>query len=462
MDTTIDGDGLLIFILPPGTRVCDLRKPLLPRELRDDARAAGRDQGARRRALQGDGAGAARRCRRRGLRRAGRPGHRAVPVRALEDQAVLRRVAQDVGLLVVPAGGGVSRGDSTRTVHAGLPEAAPQGAPFLPGPTFAAPVHWAGDAAPEGYGRNANPTWAAYEAALGELEGGHALAFASGMAAASAILLPALRPGDAVVVPADGYYTVRALAREHLAPRGVEVREVPTRLDALVAAADGAALVWAESPSNPGLGVLDLPALAAACHDAGAALAVDATLATPLRIRPLEAGADWAMGSATKALTGHGDLLLGYVATRDEQRLAAARTWRTSTGAIPGAFEAWLAHRSLATLAVRLERAEANASALAEALRGADGVRDVRWPGMGPVLVFTLPDAAAAQRFLAACELVAEATSFGGVHSSAERRARWGSDDVPDGLVRFSAGIEDAEDLVADVLRALSAALGRE
>jgi cystathionine gamma-lyase len=348
-------------------------------------------------------------------------------------------------------------GDSTRVTHAGLPRAR-QGEPFLPGPTFAAPVHWTGDGAPEGYGRTGNPTWGRYEEALGELEGGEAIVFSSGMAAAASVLLPLLRPGDVLVAPNDAYPGVRTIATDHLQPRGVEVRLVPSRDAAFREAADGATLVWIETPSNPGMDLLDVAALARAAHDAGALLAVDGTLATPLRQRALDLGADFAMASASKYLTGHSDLVLGYVATGDPGHAVAIRGWRALAGAIPGPFEVWLAHRSLATLAVRLERQEANAAALRDALEAHPAAADVRWPGVGSVLVFTLADAAAAQRFLDTVRLVADATSFGGVHSSAERRARWGTDDVPGGFVRLSAGIEDAADLVADVRAALDAA----
>jgi cystathionine gamma-lyase len=349
-------------------------------------------------------------------------------------------------------------GDSTRVVHAGLPPAE-QGAPFLPGPTFAAPTHWSGDAAPEGYGRYDNPTWARYEAALTELEGGEAIVVSSGMAAAAAVLLPLLGPGDVLVAPSDAYPGVRTIATDHLRPRAVEVRLVPSSDAAFREAMDGAALVWIETPTNPGMDLLDIAGLATSAHDAGALLAVDGTVATPLRQRSLELGADFAMASASKHLTGHSDLVLGYVAARDPERAAAIRTWRGLTGAVPGPFEVWLAHRSLPTLAVRLERQEANARALTDVLREHPAVADVRWPGFGSVLVFTLPDADAAQRFLGAGGLVAEATSFGGVHTSAERRARWGSDDIAPGFIRFSAGIEDAEDLVRDVRAALDAAV---
>jgi cystathionine gamma-lyase len=218
----------------------------------------------------------------------------------------------------------------------------------------------------------------------------------------------------------------------------------------------GATLVWLESPSNPGLDVIDVAALAAEAHAGGATLAVDNTLAGPLRQRPLELGADVSVTSASKHLTGHSDLVLGVVAVADDERATALRAWRTATGSIPGPFEAWLAHRSLATLALRLERQEANAAALTELLRGRDDVADVRWPGVGSVVCFDLGSEARAQAFLSACALVAEATSFGGLHASAERRARWGTDAVGEGFIRLSAGIEDTADLVADVERALS------
>jgi cystathionine gamma-lyase len=338
-------------------------------------------------------------------------------------------------------------GDSTRAVHAGL-AAASHGAPFLAGPVFQSANHWIGEMGPGGYGRMDNPTWTAYEGALASLEGGDSLVFASGMAAVAAVLLPVLGPGDVAVVPRDAYPGVKVIAEDHLARAGVEVRLVESSTEAFLEAADGATLLWVETPSNPGLTVIDVPRLAAL----DARLVVDGTLATPLRQRALDLGADVAMASASKYLTGHSDLGLGYASTRDGEWLEKMRGWRTVAGAIPGPFEVWLAHRSLPTLAVRLERAEANARALLEALPAA---LEPRYPGFGSVLTFVLDNADAAQAFLARCSLVAEATSFGGVHSSAERRDRWGTDDVPPGLIRFSAGIEDTEDLVADVLSAL-------
>ena len=339
------------------------------------------------------------------------------------------------------------------------------GEPFLPGPTLAAPYHLSGDPAESEftYGRFDNPTWRAYEQAIGELEGGDALVFGSGMGAITTLLLALLEPGDRVVIPSDAYYTVRSLAHELLP---YEVQEVPTDTAAFVESAPGAKLVWLETPSNPGLDVVDIRAVADASD---AIFVVDNTLATPLGQRPLALGADYVMGSATKGLSGHSDLLLGYVAGRD---VASVRDARSKLGTIAGPFEVWLAHRSLATLDVRLERECANAMRLAEAI--AEHV-PVRYPGLpgdpahrtakgqmerfGPVLCFTLPDAGAADTFLAAAELVTEATSFGGTRTTAERRARWGGDDVPEGYVRLSAGCENTAALVEDVTRALARAL---
>jgi cystathionine gamma-lyase len=366
------------------------------------------------------------------------------------------------------------RGPSTRAVHAGVP-AAEQGAPLIPGPVLAAPYHLRGekDAAAYGYARDANPTWSAVEAALGELEDAECVLFSSGMAALCAVLEPALGAGDVLVAVRDGYPGVRAVAGDRLAPRGVEVRLVPTDTDAIVAACAGAKLVWVETPSNPGLDVCDIGAVADAAHVAGARLAVDGTLATPLGQRALDQGADAAVYSATKALSGHSDLVLGAVAVRDAEWAAMLRKHRSQGGAIAGPFEAWLLQRSLPTLALRLARQSENALALARMLRERADVADVRHPGLedhpqhalaarqmlhfGPLVCFTLETAERAQAFLGALELVAEATSFGGVHSTAERRARWGTDDVAPGFIRFSAGCEDAADLLADVEQALAA-----
>ena len=364
-------------------------------------------------------------------------------------------------------------GDGTRVVRAGLPEAE-QGEPFLPGPVFAGPFHLQGDldGAEWSYTRYGNPTWARYESALAELEGGEVVLFASGMAAATALLLTSLSPGSAVAFDHGCYRGVRGFAESHLEPRGIELRLAPPA--ELESAVQGAQMLWLESPSNPKLEVYDLAALADAAHAAGAVCVMDNTTAGPLYQSALDLGADFAVTSATKHLSGHSDLMLGYVATRDAARAQALRDWRTEAGSVAGPFEAWLAHRSLATLALRLERGSANALALAELLSGRDDVTGVRYPGLpgdvgheiarrqmrgfGTVLAFDLGGAERAGRFLAACALVTEATSFGGTLTTAERRGRWGGDDVTEGFVRLSAGCEDAADLLADVERALAAA----
>ena len=341
------------------------------------------------------------------------------------------------------------RGPSTRAAHAGLPEPA-QGEPILPGPVLAAPFHLAGELGDVvGYNRDGNPTWALYEAALAEFEGHDVVIFSSGMAAVHAALETTLKPGDVLVAPGDGYPGIRGLARDHLAPRGIEVRLVPTDEAAVREALPGASAVFLESPSNPALNVLDIAAIA---RDTDAFVAVDNTLAGPLHQDVFALGADMVIVSATKYLTGHSDLNMGYVAARDTTKL---REWRALTGALPGPFETWLAHRSLATYPLRLERQMANARALATMLGERREATDVRYPGLGAVVSFTLANADTAQRFLAACELVIEATSFGGLHSSAERRGRWGTDDVAEGFIRFSCGIEDTADLLADVERGL-------
>ncbi len=359
-------------------------------------------------------------------------------------------------------------GPSTRAVHAGLPEAV-SGAPLGPPIVMAAPYHLPGEISdtPYGYARSANPTFTALEAAVAELEGGPALAFASGAAAIAAVVLPTLARGDVLVAPTDGYQAIRDMAERELEPRGVEVRWVPTQTEAIVAACDGARLVWVETPSNPRLEVCDLRAVAAAAHAAGAELAVDNTLATGLGQQPLALGADVSVAAGTKALAGHSDVLLGVVATATQERLDAVHAYRTLTGAVPGPFEAWLVHRSIATLDLRLTRASDNALAVAQLLEGRDDVTGVCHPSLdpvaatqmtrfGPLVSFDLGTGERARRFLRDARLIADATSFGGVHSTAERRARWGMDAVGEGFIRLSAGIEDPADLLADVEAALA------
>jgi cystathionine gamma-lyase len=370
------------------------------------------------------------------------------------------------------AGSGAPRGDGTRVIHAGLGPA-DQYAPLLPGPQFASLYHLSGDPTghPLEYGRYGNPTWMRWEAAIGELEGGRAVAFASGMAAVAAVLMTRLTAGDVLLLPSDGYPSVRDLAG---GLHGVEVRTAPTT--ELAGALDGATFVWLESPSNPGLDVCDIAAICATAHDQGALVAVDNTLATATGQTPLALGADFAVTSDSKYTTGHSDLILGHVAVSDPELAASLDGWRRMTGAVPGPFEAWLAHRSLATLDVRLERQCGTALELASMLAERPDVTAVRYPGLqrdpshelasrqmkrfGSIVVFDVGTRERAERFLASCELVAEATSFGGVHSTAERRARWSGNDVGEGFIRFSVGCETPGDLLADVERALDESAG--
>ncbi|ROQ67560.1 cystathionine gamma-lyase [Streptomyces sp. 840.1] len=369
-------------------------------------------------------------------------------------------------------------GDGTRAVRAGLPEPE-QYEPTLPGPVFAAHFHLSGEpVGPYTYGRDTNPTWTHLERAIGELEAPgksvETTVFASGMAAVSAVLLSQARSGDVIVLPDDGYQAL-PLVRAQLEAYGVEVRTAPTGGDAQLDALEGARLLWIETPSNPGLDVCDVRRLVEAAHAGGTLVAVDNTLATPLGQRPLELGADFSVASDTKGMTGHGDILLGHVACLDPELAAGVRRWRKVVGAIPGPMEAWLAHRSLATLELRIERQCANALALAETLTERPEVTGLRYPGLpadpsypkavrqmrrfGSVVSFVLADRETAERFLSALRLAEDATSFGGVRSTAERRARWGGDAVPEGFIRFSVGAENPADLLADVTQALAEAV---
>jgi cystathionine gamma-lyase len=372
-----------------------------------------------------------------------------------------------------------SWGDGTRSVRAGETAAVP-GAPLRPSPVFAAPFHLgslpprAGGA--DAYARTEHPTLRDFEAAVGELDGGRCLSFATGMAALTAAVMACAGAGHRVVLPADGYYTTRLLAADELARFGVRVDYVPTPEIERYAAGGGLAgarLVLLETPSNPQLDVCDIAAVAAAAHAAGALVAVDNTTATPLGQRPLTLGADLTIGSDTKALTGHSDLLLGHVSTTDDELHARVRGWRDHTGSTPGPFEAWLGHRSMSTLDLRLARQAATAAAVAELLAGSPAVTGVRWPWRpedpsyalatrqmlrpNGVVSAELAGEESVARLLGATRLWTAATSFGGVHSTVDRRAQWGGDAVPPGFVRLSCGIEDTADLVADLSAGLAA-----
>ncbi len=319
------------------------------------------------------------------------------------------------------------------------------------------------------YGRTSMPTWEELEAQLAVLEGAPCVSFPSGMAAISAALIAALVPGRRVVLPSDGYYTVRLFADQFLKSFGVTVDYVPT-LQMGVADFTDAGIVYLETPSNPGLDVCDIAAVAARAHAAGAVVIVDNTTMTAVLQRPLDLGADLVVAADTKAPGGHSDLLFGHVAGHDAALMARVRDWRKLSGAVPGAFEAWLVHRGMETLEVRLSRMCANAQVVAERLAVHPKVRALRYPGLpgdpshavtaaqargfGFLIGMTLDSADMAERFLEACPFLARTTSFGATHSAGERRARWG-DAVPEGFLRLSIGIEPVEPLWEGIRAAL-------
>ena len=341
-------------------------------------------------------------------------------------------------------------------VAAGRPVAEPN-APLNQPVTFASAYHAGGELE---YARFGNPTWAAFEAALGELEGGQALAFASGMAAAVAVL-DQLPHGGRVVVPQHGYQGVLALLDTWSASERIRVTRVDVcDPDALDRAIPGADLVWVESPTNPALEVIDLARLAGVCRQAGVPLAVDNTFSTPLLQRPLELGADVVVHSATKLLSGHSDIVLGALVTADPVWRERLTDYRTLHGAIPGPMEVFLALRGLRTLGVRLQQAQTSARMLVQELSAHPAVTEVRYPGFGTIVALVLPDAASADRVVAAARLIRFATSLGGVESTMERRRRFDTESatIPDGLIRLSVGIEHPADLLADLRQALDAA----
>jgi cystathionine gamma-synthase len=356
-----------------------------------------------------------------------------------------------------------------RLIHAGTERTSgqPGTPPLVPASIYVSP----GTPRPgRGYGRDGNPGWEALEQALGGLEDAEAVAFASGQAASMALML-ALTPGrERIVLPIDGYYGGRVLA-DRLRPHGAV--PVPVDLQDLAAVerelTAGPSVLWAESPTNPLLRVADLARLGALAAAAGAPMVVDNTVATGLLQRPLESGATASLYSLTKSVSGHSDLILGAVVSRDAEVLAALRAWRSSGGAIPGPFEAWLALRGLKTLPLRIARQSHNALAIAGHLAGHPQVSAVHYPGIdeltsevarlqmpdgfGPLLSFevTPGNAEAADKVVASSRLILPATSFGGVESTWERRARWPGETAPAGLIRMSAGVEPAADLITDI-----------
>jgi cystathionine gamma-lyase len=359
----------------------------------------------------------------------------------------------------------------SRLIHAGTARIAAQPAtpPLVPASIYVSEGEPRRD---RGYGRDGNPGWEALEQALGGLEDAEAVAFASGQAASMALMLTLARGRDRIVLPADGYYGARVLA-DRLRPHGAVPVYVDLQDTAAVARELKAApsVLWAETPTNPLLRVADLAGLAEAAADAP--MVVDNTTATSLLQRPLDWGAAASLYSLTKAISGHSDVIAGAVVSRDTELLTGLRAWRSSGGGILGPFEAWLALRGLKTLPLRIARQSDSALAIARHLACHRGVRAVHYPGtepsalaiarrqmpdgFGPLLSFeVIPDRAeAADRVVASARLILPATSFGGVESTWERRARWPGETAPDGLIRLSVGVEPAAELMADIDQAL-------
>ena len=303
-----------------------------------------------------------------------------------------------------------------------------------------------GEAREFSYQRFGSPTVAAAEAALGGLDGGTALLFPSGAGATTALVLSLLEPG-ATIALAEGCYYGTGLTFAALAPWGLRVVE----FDQTGPPPAGVQLVWLEAPSNPYLTMPNLEA--AATHPAP--VVVDATVATPVHLRPLEHGADFVLHSATKYLAGHDDTLLGAVVCRDEAAAEELRTFRSRTGIVAAPDPAWLLLRGLRTLELRVRRQTETAALLAERLRGHPAVETVRYPGLGGVISFDVADADTARRVETATTVIVNATSLGGVTSLIESRRRWEGERVPPGLLRLSVGLEDLDVLWADLQQAL-------
>jgi cystathionine beta-lyase/cystathionine gamma-synthase len=347
------------------------------------------------------------------------------------------------------------------------------GQPTVRPPVFATILASAGEPRSEDYGRGGNQTWAALEQALGGIEAAQAVVFSSGQAASMALMLALTHGRDRIVLARDGYYNARVLA-ERLRPHAAA--PVLVDLGDLVAVerelGGGRAVLWAESPTNPLLRVADLARLGELAAAAGAPMIVDNTVATGLLQRPLDIGAVASLCSLTKSASGHSDVIAGAVMTRDGALADELRTWRTLGGGVLGPMEAWLAVRGLRTLPLRIERQSASALAIASHLAGHPRVSAVHYPGVGaglavaraqmprgfgPLLSFEVDGTgAAADAVVAASRLIVPATSFGGVESAWERRARWPGETAPATLIRLSVGIEPAADLIADIDHALA------
>jgi cystathionine gamma-synthase len=361
----------------------------------------------------------------------------------------------------------------SKVVAAGRPAKQPDGAlnpPIALNSTF----HEGG---PVGYGRYGNETWSALEEAISVLEGGKTLLFSSGMAAISAVF--SLLPEGAVIVAAsNGYQGTTTLLKKLHESEKLKVRFVNlANTDECLAAIPGAQMLYLESPLNPLLEVVDLPKIIAAGKSAGCGVVVDNTLATPLLQNPLALGADISIHSVTKYLSGHSDLILGSLSTNDQALYGRLEQSRRYGGAIAGPFEAWIALRGLRTFAIRMQRSQENAMELATRLSKDSRISKVRYPGLatdsyhslaksfmkgfGAMISFDV--SASVEQVDLMCnssKLITNATSLGGVESIWERRRRWATESatVPENLIRFSVGIENVDDLWADIQQALTAA----
>ena len=361
----------------------------------------------------------------------------------------------------------------SKVVAAGRPAKQPDGAlnpPIALNSTF----HEGG---PVGYGRYGNETWSALEEAISVLEGGKTLLFSSGMAAISAVF--SLLPKGAVIVAANnGYQGTTTLLKKLHEGEKLKVRFVNlANTNECLAAIPGAQMLYLESPINPLLEVVDLPKIIAAGKAAGCGVAVDNTLATPLLQNPLALGADISIHSVTKYLSGHSDLILGSLSTNDQALYGRLEQSRRYGGAIAGPFEAWIALRGLRTFALRMQRSQENAMELATRLSKDSRISKVRYPGLatdsyhslaksfmkgfGAMISFDVN--ASVEQVDLMCnssKLITNATSLGGVESIWERRRRWATESatVPENLIRFSVGIENVDDLWADIQQALTAA----
>lgn len=342
----------------------------------------------------------------------------------------------------------------TVAVAAGRPPAVPGeplNTPIVPASSFhAGGVHE--------YARENAPSTDAFELALGALEGGTAVAYSSGMAAANAAM-DLVPMGGVVVAPSAAYTGVAVRLRELAALGRIELRIVEADdTDAVLDACRGAALLWIESPTNPLLQVADLPAIVDGAHAAGARVLVDNTFATPILQRPLELGADVVLHSVTKAISGHSDLLMGALVAREADHAELLRVRRVLLGAAPSAFDCFLALRGLRTLALRVERGQSNAREVTARLAAHPAISRVRYPGFGTIAAIELRgDAARADALCHEVQVWTHATSLGGVESLLERRRRWPleSATVPEDLIRLSFGIEAAADLWNDLAAAL-------